>query len=239
MAIYPKLRFPALKNRPFFYTNFVETVDGKVTVTTDPKAYWPIGSLTDHNTMIELRTRADALIHGASTASGHPTLISLNKPDFLTSRLRHGKSKTLPYFVLSNHPETSISSVFANALDTPAFLVTTKAAAVPQKLEAVITIVRAGNTSVDLAQLAAYLYKAGYKHVLVEGGPHILGSFFRADLIDEVFVTMAPKIFGNTDHQTLTMVEGHLFDATRIKHLQLLAVKQHADELFLRYRIKH
>ena len=33
-------------------------------------------------------------------------------------------------------------------------------------------------------------------NILVEGGPHVLGSFFKARLVDEVMVFIAPKLVG-------------------------------------------
>jgi len=37
--LYPNLKFPKFSDRPFFYTNFVQTIDGKVGV--KEEGYWP------------------------------------------------------------------------------------------------------------------------------------------------------------------------------------------------------
>ena len=65
---YRNLKFPKIKNRPFFYTNFVQTVDGKVQVLKNTKDYWPIGSKLDHEALLELRAYSDCLIHGSNLA---------------------------------------------------------------------------------------------------------------------------------------------------------------------------
>jgi dihydrofolate reductase len=45
-------------------------------------------------------------------------------------------------------------------------------------------------------QLAERFEKAGYDQMLVVGGPHVATSFFAANLVDELWLTLEPKIFG-------------------------------------------
>lgn len=89
----------------------------------------------------------------------------------------------------------------------------------------------------DLKQLSKDLYKKGYKNILVEGGPTLLGSFLKKNLMDEIFLTIAPKIFGSEKGSTLTLVENYLFPKEAIKKLKLLSVKQIENELYLRYKV--
>ena len=88
----------------------------------------------------------------------------------------------------------------------------------------------------NLKKLSKDLYKKGYKNVLVEGGPTLLGSFLRMNLIDEIFLTIAPRIFGTESNLTLSLVEGQLFPPNKIKNLKLISVKTISDEIFLRYK---
>lgn len=194
---YPKLTFPIKRSRPFFYTNFVQTVDGKVQVLRNTKDYWPIGSKLDHDVLIELRSYADVLIHGKNLANefGEITKESLNKPGFKAMRKRLGKNPGLPYFVITSRNQS-------------------------------------------LKEFAKNLYLKGYRDVLVEGGPTLLGSFLKEDLIDEIFLTIAPKVFGNKNSSTLTLVEGYLFPKNKIIKLLLISVKKVGNELFLRYKVE-
>ena len=190
--LYQNLKFPSKKDRPFFYTNFVATVDGKVSV--KKEGYWPIGSKVDYGVLIELRAHADALIHGKNLANefGLITQNNLNKLFFKKMRQELGKNPTLPYIIATH----------------------------------------------NLAGLTTQLHKKGYKHVLVEGGPTLLGSFLKENLVDEIFLTIAPKIYGTQNLTTLNLVEGILFPPNDIKKLKLLSVKKSEDELFLRYELK-
>ena len=184
---YQNLKFPKVKNRPFFYTNFVSTVDGKVSAKED--GYWPIGSKKDYQVLLELRSYADCLIHGGNLARqfGDITLKSFKKP----------------YYIITKHPKD-----FKN--------------------------LKANITS-DLKNLTKELKR--YKHVLVEGGPTLLGSFLKKGLIDEIFLTIAPKLYGSRPNSTKTLIEGILLPPDKFK-LKLISVNRIKDELFLRYKVK-
>lgn len=188
---YQNLKFPKVKGRPLFYTNFAQTIDGKVAV--KRKGYWPIGSKKDHEVLVELRAYSDCLIHGKNLYNefGSITKQSLQKGEFKALRKKLGKNPNLPYLV-STH---------------------------------------------DLKKLSSDLYKKGYRNVLVEGGPTLLGSFLKMDLIDQIFLTLAPKIFGNENSSTLTLVENYLFPKEAIKKLKLLSVKRIENELYLHYEV--
>jgi len=52
-------------------------------------------------------------------------------------------------------------------------------------------------TNKSPAQLVAHYEKEGLRQMLVVGGAHLATSFFKAQLIDELWLTIEPKIFGN------------------------------------------
>ena len=176
---YPNLSFPEIAGRPFFYTNFVQTLDGKVGV--KKPNYWPIGSSVDHQVLLELRSFADCLIHGKNLARqfGEQTKKSLKE-----------HHPNLPYLIANR----------------------------------------------DLKKLVSDIYQKGYRKVLVEGGPTLLASFLKEDLLDEIFLTISPKIFGSQKDMTLTLAEGYLFPPSKIKKFKLISVRELGDEVFLRYR---
>ncbi len=207
--IYKNISFPKKDSRPFFYTNFVLTLDGKAQVLENTKGYWPIGSENDREVLHELRAHADVLIHGKNLAKefGTITLNSLSKSEFKKMRQNIGKGLTLPYYIVSDHPE-----------DLPNL--------------AGVTIVGS-----NLQQLSQDFYEKGFRNVLVEGGPTLLGSFLKMNLMDEIFLTIAPKIFGSKKDATLTLVEGILFPPDQIKKLELIAVENIDSEVFLRYAV--
>lgn len=46
------------------------------------------------------------------------------------------------------------------------------------------------------AELVSRLEKEGYKQIFVVGGPHIATSFLKDGLVDEIWLTIEPRIFG-------------------------------------------
>lgn len=233
---YPSLKFKGPKNRPFFYTNFVSTLDGKVAVRN--KGYWPIGSKKDFEVLLELRAHADVLVHGKNTALSFRHMERLAEPRFKTLRRKIGKESSLLYMVVSDHPDDQLARHLKSISGAKAVLVTSEAAHLSKKLRETVDVMRFGERHVDIDLFAEYLWAAGKKHVLVEGGPSLVGSFFARDLIDEVFLTIAPKVFGSKPGDTATMMEGSLLSPAQSRRFELLSAKKLGDEMFLRYRTK-
>ena len=237
--IYNKLTFKLNSNRPFFYTSFVESLDGKVQVLKNSLAYWPIGSSIDHQVFTKLRSLSDMAIQGKNTALlfGQRTLNSFSKEAFKNAREKNGKSRDIVYMIISNHPDDSLAKPLKNSTGITPFLITSEKAQVSQKLAGIVKVLRFGEKEIDLIAFSAYLFKQGLKHVLIEGGPTLLASFLNVNLVDEIFLTITPKIFGGGKDLTLTLVEGYLFPPKDIKKFKLISVKKVGNEVFLRYRL--
>ena len=233
---YPALKFSRKSGRPTFYSNFVSTLDGKVAIYgKDAEKYWPLGSKLDYEVLTELRGYADVLLHGKVTASTFSTVKGLARPTFAALRKKLGKRQPLLYIVVSASPDKKLLQNLKNREGVRPLLLTTKGAKLPAGAEKVVDILRLGTKAVDLKALSRYLYKKGIRRVLLEGGPNTLGSFFAAGLVDEIFLTVAPKVLGGRAGKTATMVEGMVFKADKVKRFQLASMKKAGDELFLRY----
>ena len=80
-------------------------------------------------------------------------------------------------------------------------------------------------------QLASF----GIKGLAILGGGKLVASVLAAGLVDELWLTVCPLILGGADAPTT--VEGEGFLADLAPKLQLLAVKQVGQEVFLHYRL--
>lgn len=211
------------KNRPFFFSNLVMTLDGKVQVNgSRASEYWPIGSRADYKNLLALRAKSDILIHGKNTALG----------------LKHIENTPGAYMIVTTRPDEALIKVLENERGLKTYLATTDQAKISEALLPWVHVVRLGKNEVNLKLLSDFLFAEGFKKILVEGGPTILGEFLRSKLLDEIFVTIAPKIFGNLPGQTLSLVEGFLFAPNEVPVLKLKEVRRSEDELFLRYATK-
>jgi dihydrofolate reductase len=76
------------------------------------------------------------------------------------------------------------------------------------------------------------LYEKGYSQMLVVGGPHIAAAFLKEELIDELWLTIEPRIFGMGSD----FVANEKLDV----HLQLLSCKKVNDNgtLITRYSVR-
>lgn len=241
-SYYQNLRLPKKKNRPYFYTSFVSTVDGKVHVQ-DREGYWPIGSRTDYEIFtLYLRSHADAIIQGKNTAMrfGSQTIKSIHRKEFLKERKRLKKASHITYYVVSSNPGRDLDHAFENEYGFRPTIITTHAFKVSKHLENTCDIVRLNadlTMNVDLGDLVKYLKKQNHHVIQMEGGPVLTASFLEKGFLDELFITIAPKIFGNEEGKTLTMVEGKLFSPKEIKNLKLITVHSLENEIFLRYKV--
>lgn len=83
---------------------------------------------------------------------------------------------------------------------------------------------------VDLHELLRGLREEGVRAVICEGGPTLHGSLQAAGLVDELFLTIAPKLIGGGAPHIL---EGALAE---VAPLELVWLLEHEGELFARYR---
>ncbi|HTD68295.1 MAG TPA: dihydrofolate reductase family protein, partial [Candidatus Limnocylindria bacterium] len=74
------------------------------------------------------------------------------------------------------------------------------------------------------------------RRLLCEGGGELNGALFRADLVDEVYLTLCPKIFGSREAPTMAdgIGVGSLGEAIPLK---LKSSQRIGDELFLIYSV--
>jgi riboflavin biosynthesis pyrimidine reductase len=88
----------------------------------------------------------------------------------------------------------------------------------------------------DLPRLMSYLHEEhGVRSVLCEGGPTLNSFLFAAGLVDELFLTMNPKLIGGA--AALTIVAGReLVDPVE---LELVSVAEAEGELYTRWRMRN
>jgi riboflavin biosynthesis pyrimidine reductase len=92
--------------------------------------------------------------------------------------------------------------------------------------------------SLDLRRVFGELRRRGYRVLLTEGGPHVMGILIREHLLDEIFLTVSPVAAGRGRETRLGMIEGmELLPKTEVWS-RLLSARRHGDYLFLRYGLE-
>lgn len=212
-APYGQLGFPAAPpDRPWIYTNFVQSLDGVTTLLGKNASGGEISqsSPEDRWLMDLLRAHADGLLMGMNTLreeqrqrgpESRGIIFRVVEPELQTLRKRIGKGRERNIFVTSAVDlDLSRHKVFDGDLVDAAILTSPDGA---ERLRAQgthshLAILAAGdNDRFDLTKgIAKLREELGVQHLLCEGGPTLYGSLARADLVDEKFLTISPVEVG-------------------------------------------
>ena len=219
----------ARAERPYLVTNFVLTLDGEATLR---GRSGPIGSDADTALLVGLRTRVDALMIGAGTMRVERYGRVIPDPAKRERREREGLPHD-PLMVL-------VSARLDLPWDAPLFtegwgrvLICTSSEAEPPQTATPVRVLRHGD-GVDLAALLHHLRtERGVRALLSEGGPRLHAGLIEAGLVDELFVTHAPKLAGGSGPGLVT----GLPEADRPLELVSLLHEEETGELFARYRV--
>jgi diaminohydroxyphosphoribosylaminopyrimidine deaminase / 5-amino-6-(5-phosphoribosylamino)uracil reductase len=181
--------------RPYIIGKTAMTLDGRI-ATASGESKW-ITSNESRKAGHQLRAAADAIIAGAGT-------IIADDPA-LTARTERGTTYPLRVVLDSTARTAPGAKVYERSAIVGrgrALLATTDAAPAPRlsafkEMGVDILVLPADDTGrPDLRALLAALYERNIVSVLIEGGGEVLGGFFDADLLDEIEMFVAPKLFG-------------------------------------------
>lgn len=236
--MYEQVELTTQTHRPWVYANFVATIDGMVAARGATSEYWPLGSEEDFEAMLHLRARADLLVHGRKTAMMYRALNRLEDSAFQARRRTMRKEAMLPYAVVSREPDDKLMP-FLSSASVPTYLLTSQMAQVSKTVENHTQVIRHGEVELDIQRFLTWCHTQKYKHVLVEGGPSLVRAFVDAGCLDELFLTITPKLMGGDTAQIQTLLGGALLSPKEVIRVRLSECQTAGDEVFLRYRFTH
>jgi riboflavin biosynthesis pyrimidine reductase len=227
---YGSLGFPAppSADRPWIYSNFVQTLDGIVSLRGEFGAGRHISESAEDRWLMDLlRAHADAVIYGINTLVEERAYIKGQQrgpvfrvvdPELQKLRERLGRAKMKNIFVTASATiNLADYRVFDGEL-VDAYVVSTNtgAAKLRSQRHPSVNIIEAGEwPRVDLEVMVRKLRaELGIQYLLCEGGPRLYGSMARAGLIDEKFVTISPVEVGQAAPPEQVMTG---FDLTRLR----------------------
>jgi riboflavin-specific deaminase-like protein len=228
--VYADLVLPTIAGRASIALGMVSTVDGAAAVDGATAA---LGGVADHHAFRALRGACDAVLVGAGTVRAEGYGPVRGTPDRRRRREEKGLASRPQLVIVSGSLGlTPEAKVFADPDARP--LVVTHEAAPAERvraLSAVAEVLRVGDEEVDLDELAVVLEERGLSRVLCEGGPHLNGALLGRDLVDELFLTLAPELVGGRAPRIVA--DDHPHDP---RGFRLVELREHDSELLLRYR---
>jgi riboflavin biosynthesis pyrimidine reductase len=177
----PEEAYAVPAGTPWLRANMVASADGAITGPDHRSA--GVSSRADQFVFAALRRLADVVLVGAGTA-----------------RIEGYRPARVPIALVSARLELDLASPLLSQAD-PRTIVYTAASAGTERIEAtsqVADVVVCGEALVDLAVAVEDLHGRGYRSILCEGGPTLLGSVLGHGLLDELCLTITPVLVGGT-----------------------------------------
>jgi riboflavin biosynthesis pyrimidine reductase len=203
---------PAAEGRPSVRLNMIASVDGATAVDGVSGA---LGGPADKRLFGVLRSLADTVLVAAGTVRNE----------------RYGPA-SIPIAVVTRSCHLDWQSRFFTEPDARPVVVTVTDAPADNRARAaeVADVIVAGTGDVDLPLALERLGERGVEHVLAEGGPTLNGHLVGAGLLDELCLTVSPRLLSGGSQRILT---GPVL--ADVQTLTLRSVCEEDGYLFLRY----
>lgn len=233
-------------DEPRLYANFVSTLDGVVAIPSIPESNSLIaaGSKADHFVMGLLRALADVVLIGSGTLRASPNgtwrpekVYPPTAEAFADLRRRRDRPEQPEIAILSGRG--SIDPAHP-VLATGALVLTSEqgAAELAGSLPAASTVVPLGaDVELDPHDAVGALRERGHRLILSEAGPHTFGALLEGGVVNELFLTLSPRLAGDAGPDSrFRVVEGA--DLVPLLPGRPLSIRRHQEHVFLRYELE-
>lgn len=226
--------------RPFLFLNLAITADGKIA--SAGRSIRSFSSPRDFEHLLELRATADAIMCGRRTLAADPITLGPGPERFRRLRRRRGLAEYPLRIVVSGTASIDPDAEIFRHHFSPIILLASERAP-KRKLRALARVVDtiriSGTREIEFHGALRWLRREwNVKRLLCEGGGELNAALFAAGVVDEVHLTICPKLFGGATAPTLADGLGAptLADATQF---ELKSMKRVGAELFVVYRVLH
>jgi riboflavin-specific deaminase-like protein len=213
--------------RPYLVLNMVSSLDGKAAIDWRTKG---LSTELDRQLFHHLRTQVDAVMVGAGTVRIERYGRVAKSDELRDKREREGLARDPLALVVSARLDLPADLPLLNDPEQRVVIATGSDATLPG-LGDQVEYARVGD---DLPLLMTRL-REDYRvrSVLCEGGPTLNSHLLAGRLVDELFLTLNPKLVGGA--AALTIVAGR--ELVEPVELELASVAEGDGELFTRWRV--
>lgn len=222
--------------RPFVTANFAITADGRISTRNLTPA--DFSSRRDKRRLLEIRSRGDAILASTRTVAVDHMTMGLPAEDLREQRVRRNLPAYPTRVLLSNRGRIAPDLPIFGKTFSPIIIFSTKA--MPRQTRTALTgkaiLHLHPGDRVDLGQMMSTLRSDhGIRRLVCEGGSQVFRSLVAAGLVDELNLTVTPRIFGGKNAPTLTGIASDFLPAST--HLKLKSCTPCEGECFLRYEV--
>jgi 2,5-diamino-6-(ribosylamino)-4(3H)-pyrimidinone 5'-phosphate reductase len=223
--------------RPRVLVNFATSIDGKINPAPGLRQgkFMMSRAREDFRRMVALRATADAIVIGASN-------LRVDNPDLAIPADERDRRRAAgiaePLRIVMTSTGAGITPdmrMFDPARGGRSVIV--HAAAMPamerERLGAVAELAELGGERVAVEDLLSWLAGRGVQTLLCEGGGNLCAQLFAARAVDQLYVTLVPRILGGA--RAPTLADGPGFAPDQIPDPTLASLERIGDELYLRY----
>ena len=219
-------RAPA--ERPYVVANMVATMDGRAAI---GGRSGPIGDEADRELFLALRTAVDCVLVGAGTMRVERYGRVVRDPARRARREAAGLAADPLCAIVSGRLDLPLdTSLFTDPASRVALYTAAPGPVPPQAAE--VTLHRFPRAELTMSRILRSLRADhGVRSVLCEGGPTVLGGLIADGVLDELFLTVAPKLAGGGVDPAITTAPSLPEPDER----RLIWLLEQRGTLFLRY----
>jgi riboflavin biosynthesis pyrimidine reductase len=227
------------------YSNFVSSLDGVAVVGPSSGSKLSGNSQADRFVMGLLRACSEAVLIGSGTLRGSPGHVWTAEHVFPAQAGAYRELRR--HLGLSERPTLVIASSSGKVdlghpgLALPALLLTSELGRerLADAGQHQVVVVGRG-PELDPARMVEAVRRAGYRLILTEGGPRLMGQLLGAGQVDQLFLTVSPLLAGRREQERRPgFVDGvDLLEGERSAWLSLISARRHGSHLFLRYLVE-
>jgi riboflavin-specific deaminase-like protein len=218
--------------------NMAMSADGKIT--TANRKVEAIGSRRDHEHLLELRSTADAVMAGARTVDLNTVNMGPGPERFLKLRKKRGLTEYNLRVIVSRRCSINPGAEIFKHRFSPIIVLTTQSAPKTNfaAASAAADFVRPfGENEIDFKKAFEWIAREwNVRRLLCEGGGELNDALFRRGLVNELHLTICPKIIGGRNAPTISDAEGVDF-LKNASQLRVKSMKMVSNELFLVYDV--
>jgi riboflavin-specific deaminase-like protein len=219
--------------RPRVMLNMIATADGRARLDGRTAS---LGNRADRELFHALRSQADAVMVGAGTVRAERYGRIVRDPESRRRRAEDGRREEPLAVVVSNSLILDPALPLLSAPEAHVVVLTGSDGELAP-CAAKVEYLRApcdGDGDVDLPRALTELRaRFGVAVVLCEGGPRLNAELLQDGAVDELFLSVAPKLAGGTE--ALRIVHGA--ELSPPAEMELLSVLESESHLFLRYAV--